>query len=308
MTPDEHTNQEFFLDVGAGHRLYVQDWGNAAAKVATVYVHGGPGGHCTSDDKQKFIPAKQRVIFFDQRGCGNSIAADVLKDNTTEKLVEDIEKIAGHLELQQLILWGGSWGSCLALAYALKHPERVKAMVLRGIFTGSKAEIEWVSKGRFAPYFPDVWDRYLDATPAKYHDDPSSYHFKRILGGDTEAAKQSAYAYENVEGALIRLDDRYAAGDFEAYDHTGIRMEVHYLTNSCFLPDRHILDNARKLTMPVYLVQGRYDMVCPPVTAYELSQKLPNARLVWTVAGHSGGDRANWDTAQIILYQLTAGS
>jgi len=305
MTPDEFTNQEFHLDVGDGHRLYVQDWGKANAKTPILFLHGGPGGGFSDKYKTIFNPHKQRVIFFDQRGAGKSTPSGSLKNNTTSDLVEDTHKIVAHLQLKDFIVTGGSWGSCLALAYAIKYPNNIKAMVLKGIFTGSKVEVDWLDKGKFESIFPDVWERFLADTPKNHHNNPSSYHFKRILGKDPEAAKQSAYAYQNLEAALLSLDDRFTPMPYEDFEPDGAITEVHYLANNCFIPENYILDNAHKLTMPIWLIQGRYDMVCPPITAYELSKRIPNCELVWTVAGHAN-DRANYDVSRSLLLQMAS--
>lgn len=305
MTPDEYTIKETFLDVGDGHQLYIQDWGNPKAKIPILFLHGGPGSGFNNRYRQRYDPTIERVIFFDQRGAGKSLPYGSLEHNTTTDLVEDIEKIAKHLKLEKFILTGGSWGSCLALAYALKYPKRVKDIVLQGIFTGSQSEIDYICKGKFVTFFPDVWEKYLATTPKDHHNDPSAYHFKRALGKDEEAAKKSAYIYENTEGALLSLDDRFIPDEYDEYDPSSIKIELHYLVNRCFLPDNYILDNAHKLTMPIWLVQGRYDMVCPPVTAYELHKKLLNSQLIWTTAGH-GNDRPNYDATRTILLGLTS--
>ena len=306
MTADEFTISESFLDVGNGSKLYVHDWGNKKTQTPIIYLHGGPGGWVNNKNRQFFNPQKQRVIFFDQRGSGQSKPLGELKNNTTADLVEDIEKIATKYKLGEFMLTGGSWGSCLALAYGIKYPHRVKAMVLRGIFTGSEEEIRWIDEGRFKTFFPDVWERYLAETPAKYRDNPSKYHFKQALGRSKQA-KKSAYAYENLEFALLSLDDRYMAEDFKTYKPGGIKIEIQYLFNRCFMPERYILDNAHKLTMPIWLVQGRYDMVCPPKSAYELNKRLPKGELVWAVAGHASGERPIYDLMRAILQQLTNG-
>jgi proline iminopeptidase len=304
MNPDQYTLGEHFLEVGDGHTLYVQDWGNAKAK-PIVFLHGGPGAGVKDKYKTGFDPKKQRVIFFDQRGSGKSLPTGSLKHNTTKDLVADIEKIAVALKLKPFILTGGSWGSCLALAYGLEHPKRVEAMVLRGIYTGSKSETEYLDGGKiWKTYFPDVWDTYLARTPKAHHHNPTAYHHEQTQGDDPEKAKKSAYAYGEVESSLLALDDRHTPADYDEYDPNFVKIEMHYLANNCFLPDRYILNNAHKLAMPIYLIQGRYDMVCPPVTAYELSQKLPNAELFWTIAGHAN-DRPNYDLNRSLLLQLS---
>jgi proline iminopeptidase len=304
MTPDEHTISESYLDVGDGHSLYIQDWGNAKVHEPIISIHGGPGSGSKDKHKQGFDPELQRVIFYDQRGSGKSLPLGSIKNNTTQDLVEDIEKIAKHLKIDRFILTGASWGPCLALVYALKYPKRVKAMVLTGIFTGSQAEIDWIYKGQFRSFFPDVWQQFLDETPKAHQKDPTNFHIKRAFGRDEESAKRSLYALLNMEAGVASLDDRYLPENYDDFDSAKAILETHYISNRCFLADRYILDNAPKLTMPIYLVQGRYDFVCPPKTAYELDQKLPNSHLYWTVSGHSG-THENWNMVRSILLQIS---
>jgi proline iminopeptidase len=286
MTPDAYTNQELLLDVGNGHQIYVQDWGKKDAKTPIVFLHGGPGYGLKDSHRQRFDPTKQRVIFFDQRGVGKSTPLGSIEHNTTQDLVEDIEKIAAKLQLEKFIITGGSWGSTLAFTYAITHPERVKAMVLTGIFTGTKAEIKYVDSGGYRTHFPDVWEKLLARTPAEHHDDPAKYH------------------YENMEGSLVSLDDRFMERPFEDFEAKDIRIEAHYLSRSCFIPENYIQDNANKLTMPIWIVQGRYDFVCPPQTAYDLHKNLPNSELIWTQAGH-GNDRNTYEVVRSLLLQIS---
>jgi proline iminopeptidase len=303
MTPDEHTIQETFLEVGNGHTLYVQEWGNPNG-APIMFLHGGPGAAATNQHRSALDPTQHRVIFFDQRGCGRSLPHGSLEHNTTADIIADIEKIAAHLKLKQFVITGGSWGSCLALAYALQHPERVRAMVLSGIFTGAQAEIDYFDKGEFRTYFPEVWERYLATVPASHHANPTKYHYERVLKGSEQAARESAYALENMEGALLSLDERFMSQPFSDFDPTGAFIEAHYLANGCFMPDRHIFKNAQKLTMPIWMVQGRYDFVCPPITAHELHKVLPNSQLVYTIAGHRGSERATQDVIRGLLLQF----
>ncbi|HUD05994.1 MAG TPA: alpha/beta fold hydrolase [Candidatus Saccharimonadales bacterium] len=303
MTPDKFTIKELFVPVGDGHEIYVQEWGNPKAKVPILRLHGGPGSSTSDKARYQFNPYEHRVIFYDQRGCGRSIPFGSLKHNTTNDLVEDIEKILDYLKVDQCIITGASWGSCLALAYGIKYQERIKSMVLQGIFTGSKAEIQYLDSGGFRSFFPDVWDHYLSNTPKNHHSDPSGYHFARILGQDPEAKRASAYIYANLEGSLIKLDDRFIPEDPKTFDPTETAIEVYYLFNNCFMPERYILNNAHKLNVPIWLVQGRYDFVCPPQTAYELHQLLPDSTLIWTMAGHAN-DRSNYDVNRTIFASL----
>jgi proline iminopeptidase len=301
MTPDQFTLEERMLDVGDKHRLYVQLWGNKDAKDTILFLHGGPGSGCSDSHKTLFDPSTHKVIFFDQRGCGKSLPYGSLVSNTTDDLVEDINTIAAAFGVKTFAITGGSWGSLLALAYAVRYPKRVTRMVLRGIFTGRKSEIEFLDKGRFKAFFPDAWETFVASVPKKFQADPGSYHLPRAIGKDSKAAKRSAYQYTLLEVSVIGLDDRHRPEDYKTFDPAPTIIECHYMANNCFLPEGYIMDQAHRLTMPVQLVQGRYDMVCPPYTAYELAQKLPNGRLYWTTAGHSGNDRANWDLVKVLL-------
>lgn len=300
MTPDEFTILETFLDVGDGHQLYVQDWGNPHATTPIIYLHGGPGRGSKNRHRSRFNPYEQRVIFFDQRGCGRSLPYGSLENNTTDKLIDDIEKIASHLKIDNFSLTGNSWGTCLALAYALKYPHRVKTMALQGIFTGSQAEMDYMDEGGFRTFFPDSWENYVNQTPESHRAHPTKYHFSRILGNDPLAARESAYIYENLEASLVSLDDRFTPGNPDEFDPNGIRIEAHYMSNGCFMDDRYILDNVHNLNMPIWLVQGRYDVICPPQTAYGVHKKALNSTLIWTVAGHAN-DRSSYDVMRTIL-------
>lgn len=306
MTPDEHTIQETFLEVGDGHTLYIHDWGNPKARTPIIFLHGGPGSGCNDGHKQLFDPTSQRVIFFDQRGAGRSLPFGFLEHNTTQDLVEDVERVANHAKLKQFIIMGGSWGSCLALAYALKYPAHISAMVLRGIFTCSKAEVDWMDKGEWRTFFPEVWEQYVARTPHEHRDNPTAYHSKQALGKDRQAAKLSAYAYSCMGGSLLKLDDRFKPRPIDEFDPAETCIEMFYFANHCFMPDRYILDNAHQLKIPTWIVQGRYDFICPPTTAYELHKNLPNSQLVMTIAGHHGADRNTYDVTRTILLRLTS--
>lgn len=305
MTPDKHTNQELILDVNDGHKLYVQDWGNINAAKPILYLHGGPGNGIANRDRARFDPTIHRVIFFDQRGSGKSTPQYSLQNNTTPKLVGDIKKILDHLSISKVILNGGSWGSTLALAFAVAHPERVEAILAYGVFTATMPERDWLSNGGYKTFFPDVWQQFQASAPQEYSSDPAAYHYKQALGDDKQAAKKSAYAYETMELALLKLDEKYLPEDYEAYDPGTITIEMHYGANNYFMDDDHILHNAAKLTMPIWMVQGRYDMVCPPIYAHKLNAVLPNSRLIWTVSGHLNQHEAK-NIVKLLLEQLSA--
>ena len=286
MNPDTYTNAEHVLEVGHGHTLYFQDWGNKKAKTPIIFLHGGPGSQCKDKHKLPFDPKTQRVIFHDQRGAGRSTPHGKWHHNNTQELAADITKIADFLKIDTFIITGESWGSALALYYAICEPSRVKAIVVGGVFTASQAEIDWLDKGMFQTHFPDAWEKYIAATPKSHQKDPTAYHLTRVLGKDEKAAAESALVYGELEGSVMGLDDIHVPVSPADFDPSGMIIEMRYLARRCFLPDEFILKNARKLTMPLYIVQGRYDFVCPPSTAYELSKRTPNAHLIWTIAGH----------------------
>ncbi len=305
MTADGFTISEELLEVGDGHRVYVQDWGAPDAARAVLSLHGGPGTACSDSHKEYFDGWRQRVIFHDQRGVGNSEPYGSLENNTTQDLIRDIVKILDHCGVEQAVVMGGSWGSCLALAFAVAHPERVHSLVLYGVMTPRQEEMAWLNEGRYRTFFPEVWRWYLDRTPVEHHDDPTGYHFARLLGDDETAQRESAYAYTTVDSAVLQLDDRFKPAPFqEDFDPAPARTQAHYFTNSHFLPDGHVLDNADVLTMPVYMVQGRYDMICPPTTAYRLVEQLPRGELIWALSGHAP-NRESWNLLRTLLLELT---
>lgn len=300
MNPDQFTIAEHMLDVGHGHKLYIQDWGNKKAKKPIMYLHGGPGGGCKDKHKLLFDPKTQRVIFFDQRGCGKSTPLGRWHHNNTQELAADITRIADYLNINKFVVTGGSWGSTLALYYAISQPKRVHALVIHGVFTASQAEIDWLDNGLFRTHFPDLWDAYVATAPKTYQANPSAYHYAQILGKDEAKAAQSAQAYSMLEGGIVSLDDNHPPINPVEFDPTGMQIEMRYLAKRCFLPEKYILKNAHKLKMPVHIVQGRYDFVCPPATAYQLSQRLPNATLTWTISGH----RAEHETTTVLRLVL----
>lgn len=304
MTPDNHTIQERRLDVGNGHELYIHDWGQADAAIPILYLHGGPGNGCNDRDKTKFNPTTQRVIFYDQRGAGQSTPTGSLKNNTSQHLTADITRILDALELSQVVLVGGSWGATLALLYAIAEPNRVAGMVIDGVFTATAAEHAWLDNGEWRVFAPDLWAQYQATVPAQHQQNPTKYLFEQALGDDAEAAKQSAYHYISMEAGLLKLDEVYTPGPYETFDPAGTIIEMHYLSNGCFIDDGYILSKASQLTMPVYLVQGRYDLVCPPVGAYTLDAALPNSTLIWTINGHVKQHEAK-NIVSLLLKQLT---
>lgn len=301
MTPDKYTISEKMVTVGDGHSLYVHEWGTADATTVFLFLHGGPGSGCNDKHKQFFNPSTNRVIFFDQRGAGLSTPRGSLRNNTTTDQISDINTICTKYSLTNLVIVGGSWGSTLALAYTLDSPKRVRGLVLRGLFTGSKSEIDTVNNGRFKDFFPDVWEKFLNRTPIAHRSDPSRFHISQALGNDKTKALESAFAMSELEASIAKLDDRHSEMNIEDFDPAATQIELSYINKLCYMPDNYILENAHKIQTPTWLIQGRYDAVCPPITAYKLSQRMPNSNLIWTNAGHSGSDRENYNATKAVI-------
>lgn len=296
MKADVHTIKEEYVSVDDRHELYTQLWGNPESQNRFLFLHGGPGSGTKDRSKMFFDPQQDLVLFFDQRGCGVSTPMGELRDNTTKDLVQDIEALRAKHDWDSVTLVGNSWGSCLGLAYALERPKHVGRMVIGGIFTGRRSEIDFIDAGHVQSHFPDAWQHYAASVPSNYRDSPSSYHFARILGENYLEAIESTQAYTMLEDGVSSLTSdpqSHAPGSISKADWLSTRIEVHYLTQDCFLPDGYILDNAHELTMPIDIIQGRYDMVCPPQTAYTLSTLAINATLTFTNAGHSMSDPEN---------------
>lgn len=273
------------LDVGDGHKLFVVDWGNKSAKTPIFYLHGGPGGCVKDESKLMFNPETQRVIFFDQRGCGKSTPYGSRKNNTTEDLASDITKIAKRLKISSFYLEGYSWGSTLALYYAITRPEMLASIVIGGVYSGIN-DAKSIFQVNAKKFYPDLWDKVLADTPTKSRHDPISYHLEKALNGTKREQKKSTYVINYLEGGLCDSDDRKTPKDFDEYDPAGMQIEICYMVNSCFIPENFILNNVHKISVPVYIVQGRYDMVCPPDFAYEISKIIPNCRLYWAISNH----------------------
>lgn len=278
------------IEVEDGHRVYVEQCGNPLG-VPVLVLHGGPGGGCSPAMRRYFDPAHYRVVLFDQRGCGRSRPHASVEANTTWHLVGDIERIRADLGVDRFILFGGSWGATLALIYAITHPERVLSMVLRGVFLMTKAELDWFYGGGAGAFYPELWARFLSVIPQDERDDLlNAYHrrlFSGILGEETRAARAWA-GWENSL-ASVMADGAMGEGPAE-YARAFARLENHYFVNAGFLDsDGWILANAARIAdIPATIVQGRFDMICPPASAWKLAQALPKSRLhMIPMAGHA---------------------
>ncbi len=283
------------LKVSDIHSLYYEEVGNPQGK-PLVFLHGGPGGGVSPDHRRFFDPETYRIILFDQRGSGQSTPCAELRENTTWDLVHDIEKIRELLNIDQWVVFGGSWGSTLSLAYAITHPERVKALVLRGIFLCRPSEIKWFYQEGASNIYPDVWDNYLEAIPANEHQDLVTAYHKRLTHEDRDTRLHAAKAWSKWEAATSRLHmDQNAVDEFDDPDSalSFARIECHYFTNNAFFKtDNWLLENIDKLRhIPGYIVQGRYDVVCPPRSAWDLHRAWPEAKFQFIQdAGHAASE------------------
>ena len=278
------------IDVGQGHRVYMEQCGNPDG-IPVVVLHGGPGGGCSPTMRRYFNPRYYRVILFDQRGCGRSRPHASVDDNTTWHLVSDIEMIRDVLEIEKWTVFGGSWGATLALAYAQTHPEHVSNIVLRGVFMMTQAELDWFYGGGAGKFWPEVWERFADLIPSEEHGDLISAYHKRLFSGDMQTEVQFGRAWSAWENALASIHSSGMGGEGPAdYARAFARLENHYFINNGFMEfDGQLLANVDRIAhIPGVIVQGRYDMICPPDTAYALAQKWDNCDLVMVRnAGHA---------------------
>ena len=289
--PIEPYNQ-FSLAVTEPHVLHVEECGNPAGR-PVVFLHGGPGGGITPNYRRFFDPERWRIILFDQRGCGRSTPFAELRSNTTWHLVDDIESIRKHLGIERWAVFGGSWGSTLALAYAQTHPERVTSLTLRGIFMLRRREIDWFYQDGASRIFPDAWRHYLAAIPPEEHHDLIQAYYRRLNSGDAAVRLAAARAWSIWEGNTSKLypDAEFAAGfGNEHFARAFARIESHYVVNRGFFErDDQLLANVGTIRhIPAVIVHGRYDVVCPLANAYDLHEAWPEAELrIIPDAGHS---------------------
>jgi proline iminopeptidase len=286
------------LQVSDEHSLYFEECGNPDGKPA-VFIHGGPGGGAGPQDRRFFNPELYRIILFDQRGAGKSTPAASLLENTTWDLVRDIEKLRNHLGIKKWLVFGGSWGSTLALTYAIEHPERVTELVLRGIFLIRKEEIQWYYQEGASYLYPDAWESYRDAIPESERGDFVSAYYRRLTDPDPAIRLAAAVPWTTWEMATSRLytpPELLRALVTDDFAIKFARIECHYFTHQGFFSeDGWILkqiDRIRKI--PSVIVQGRYDVVCPPKSAWDLHRAWPEAELFLTPdAGHASREPGN---------------
>ncbi len=282
------------LAVTEPHVLYVDESGYAQG-LPVVFIHGGPGAGCDAMSRRFFNPNLYRIITFDQRGCGRSTPHASLDNNTTWDLVADLERIREHLGIDKWVLFGGSWGSTLALAYAQTHPERVHGLLLRGIFLCRPQDFQWFYQEGASRMFPDYWEDYLAPIPADERGDLISAFYKRLTGQDQIAQMHAAKAWSTWEGRTATLRPNPQVVERFSDSHRALsiaRIECHYFVNNAFLGADQLLRDMPKIAhLPGLIVHGRYDVICPLDNAYALHQAWPNSELqIIRDAGHAASE------------------
>jgi len=282
-----------WLSVGDGHELYIEQSGNVNG-IPVVYLHGGPGGGSSENHRRYFDPSRYHIIVFDQRGCGQSRPSPSIHQNTTQHLIDDIETIREHLNIEQWMVSGGSWGTTLAVAYGIAHKKRVLAFILRGMFLGSIAEYQWLYQKKGAEYFfPEYYQEFIEFLPELERTEPLSGYHKILTSNNEVAALSASKAWYLWELRLSTIEHHHIskAQILDAHQaHCMAMISSHFFINNCFLSPDYLLDNIEKIAnIPAILLHGRYDMVCPVYYAELVVKRWHNAQLqILPFAGHSG--------------------
>ncbi len=293
LYPTIEPYRQGMLTVDDVHTLYWEECGNPYG-VPVVFIHGGPGAGSSPSSRRFFDPSFYRIIVFDQRGSGRSIPLGETRQNTTPLLISDMEKLRHHLEVDQWLIFGGSWGSTLAIAYAEHHPGRCLGLILRGIFLCRKLEIDWFLYGMRA-IFPDAWTEFAHFIPKEQRHDLLKAYYQRVMDPDPGIHMPAAKMWSKYEGVCATLmpSPETVASFLEDQVALGLaRMEAHYFSNNIFLPENYLLEHIDRIRhIPAVIIQGRYDIVCPIMTAHEVHKAWPEADyIVVPDAGHSAFD------------------
>ena len=294
-----------YIDVSDGHSLYFELYGNPKG-IPVLFLHGGPGAGFSEKDKQFFNKRIYNVIFFDQRGSSRSKPFGSIENNTTQDLVYDINKVLDYLGFDRIFVFGGSWGSSLALVYAIYHPDRVKGLILRGIWLANKYGLEHYINGGIKEFFPDVWDRFAKLVPEG--ENPVNYYLDKMLSDDKKVSDKYAYEWAYYEMSFYTIN-KIADPDeiVKTFSYKSLAiLEAYYIKNNCFLSEDFIMNNVDKIkNIDVSIVHGRYDFICPPSQAFRLNSRLNKSSLNITNAGHSSSDIENKKTLISELRRIT---
>jgi len=295
-----------FINVSSGHKLYYELYGNPKG-IPVLFLHGGPGAGFSDSDKQFFNKRRYNVIFFDQRGSSRSKPFGSIKKNTTQDLVKDINKVLDYLDFDKVFIFGGSWGSTLALVYSINNPKRVSGLILRGIFLANKYSLEHYINGGIKEFFPDVWGRFVRLV--KKGENPANYYLKNMLSKDKKISEKFAYEWAYYEMSFYTIN-KISNPDkiLKTFSYRSLAiLEAHYIINKCFLPEDYIIKNINKIKdIKTSIVQGRYDFICPPIQAFRLQSKLNDSKLNIVNAGHSSSDEEIKKALKTELKRITA--
>ncbi|MFC0633244.1 prolyl aminopeptidase [Brevundimonas balnearis] len=284
-----------FMPTNGVHQIYYEECGNPNG-VPVVVLHGGPGGAVNPGMRRYFDPKRYRIILFDQRGCGRSTPNASLEDNTTWSLIDDIERLRERCGVDRWVVFGGSWGSTLSMAYAITHPERVRALVLRGIFLLTRKELHWFYQDGASMLFPDAWERFIAPIPEAERGDLMEAYFRRLTGDDRETQLRCAVAWSSWEGETVSVEGPAARPDKFVDPEFALafaRIECWYFKNAGFFPeDGWLLNNIQRIRhLPCWIAQGRFDVVTPMSGAWALHRAWPEARLeIVPDAGHASSE------------------
>jgi proline iminopeptidase len=291
LYPEIEVFDKKFLLAGDFHEVYYEICGNPTG-VPVVFLHGGPGSGCNPTQRRFFDPAIYCIVLIDQRGCGRSKPQGNIEQNTTTDLVADIEAIRIALNIDKWLVFGGSWGSTLALAYATRHPNKVTGLILRGLFLSRPAEIDWFL-GQVKAFFPESWDALCIHLPSNERDSPLMAYEKLVFSDNLNVSIPAAIHWNAFESSIMSLLPKPVVSNNEVDGEVELaraRVQIHYIKHHCFINGSDLLTAAKEklVHIPTQIIQGRYDMVCPPITAWELSHAMPHAEFhIIEDAGHS---------------------
>ena len=292
LYPEIEPTASGWMTTDSVHKVYWEECGNPHG-LPVIVLHGGPGGAVNPSMRRYFDPAKYRIVMFDQRGCGKSRPNASLEANTTWDLIADIERLREQLGIEKWVVFGGSWGSTLSMAYAITHPERAQALVLRGIFLLTKKELCWFYQDGASMIFPDAWERFVAPIPEKERHDLMGAYYKRLMGNDEKARTEAAVAWSSWEGETVSVEgpasrpDKFAEPEFAV---AFARIENWYFTNGGFFPTENwLIENVDRMRhIPTWIAQGRFDVVTPISGAWALHKAWPEAKLdIVPDAGHA---------------------
>lgn len=288
--PEIEPFDHFYLEISKEHHIYVEQCGNPQG-IPVVFVHGGPGSGCSQRDRRFFNPETYRVILFDQRGAGRSKPLASVENNNTQLLIEDIESIRNKLQIESWIVFGGSWGSTLSLCYAETYPARTSALIVRGVFLGTSAELSYLYQSGMSAFYPEEFQTFSGHISYEKRQNITQAYYELLQHKNLDTRLNAAHRWLDWESAGISLLPQSMLDKTAAEPEVVISqalIECHYFVNQCFLEPNQLLNNANKLkNLPVHIVQGRYDMLCPPEAAWRLHQALPQSKLhIVQAAGH----------------------